>query len=361
MHVIDALIAGGAERMAVNLANAVADRLGHAHLCVTRKSGVLEPFIKKNVQVLWLHRRATIDPAAFIRFLHYISRHGITHVHAHSTSLFIAALLKPFGGYKLIWHDHYGRSEQLAERPARILKMLSPRIDYVCSVNDRLKAWAVNTLGIPPDRVTMLPNYADLQEDSGPAGPIPGEDGSRIASLASFRPQKDHGSLLQAFRKVVQKHPDWHLLLIGQPVDRPYADSISKTANALGLSGHTHFLGARTDVAALLGQCEIGVLSSRSEGLPVALLEYGLGRLAVACTNVGQCADVVDHGNAGVLVPPGNPEALADALCALIQNPLRRDELAGRLNERVRRFYSRDATLDQLMTIYRSVAGGDQP
>jgi len=114
-------------------------------------------------------------------------------------------------------------------------------------------------------------------------------------------------------------------------------------------------MGPRNDVPAILRQCSIGVLSSASEGLPLALLEYGKHGLAAVSTAVGQCPEVLDNGNAGVLVPPASPENLAHAIVDLLENPGRRASFARRFQERVDELYSPRRILGRICDVYERV------
>jgi glycosyltransferase involved in cell wall biosynthesis len=105
----------------------------------------------------------------------------------------------------------------------------------------------------------------------------------------------------------------------------------------------------------VLKSCEIGVLSSASEGFPLALLEYGMAGLAVVATRVGKCEEVLDNGSAGVLVPPSAPRALGGAIVSLLQSPDRRRELGDRLGKLVRENYSAARAISQVLRIYGSV------
>jgi glycosyltransferase involved in cell wall biosynthesis len=125
--------------------------------------------------------------------------------------------------------------------------------------------------------------------------------------------------------------PDAHLLLVGDFSDKVYCDSVIQRVGELALGEHVSYLGARQDIPAILRACDIGVLGSRSEGLPLALLEYGMAEMATVVTNVGQCPEVVDGGAAGILVPPASSQALADALRSLLISPERRRGVRDRL------------------------------
>src|SRR5262249_26337320 len=130
-----------------------------------------------------------------------------------------------------------------------------------------------------------------------------------------------------------------------------------REAGRPGLCGHVTCLGQRTDVPAILRGCDVGVLSSASEGLPLALIEYGLCRLPAVATRVGQCPDVLDDGRAGLLVPPGSPGPLADAILDLLGSAERRASFAARLARRVRTVYGPREALARVESIYCSVLG----
>jgi glycosyltransferase involved in cell wall biosynthesis len=114
-------------------------------------------------------------------------------------------------------------------------------------------------------------------------------------------------------------------------------------------------LGVRRDVYAILKACDIGVLSSACEGLPLALIEYGMAALPAVATNVGQCGEVLDEGRAGILVASASPEPLAEALLSLLKSPERRLALGKQLHRRVKERYSADAVMKQVCQIYEKI------
>ena len=98
-------------------------------------------------------------------------------------------------------------------------------------------------------------------------------------------------------------------------------------ARAAGLEGIVFFLGIRTDVSGLLSCCDVGVLASLAEGLPNAVLEYMASGLPTVATSVGGVPEIIENEVSGLLVPPGNPAALAHAILRLVND----EELRGRL------------------------------
>ena len=97
------------------------------------------------------------------------------------------------------------------------------------------------------------------------------------------------------------------------------------------------------------------VLSSRTEGLPVSLLEYGMAGLPVVATQVGECEEVLDRGGAGLLVPPQSPRDLAEALLSLLGSPERRALLGERFLHRVQELYSAGSIIERVCLVYKAV------
>ena len=120
--------------------------------------------------------------------------------------------------FKMVWHDHYGNSEFLAERKAFAIKMASYMMNGVISVNQRLKDWAEQNLAV--SKVVYLSNFPVKSETVKANTKLKGVDGKRIVCLANLRPQKDHLLLLQAF-KMVQKE-EWTLHLVGKDFEDDY-------------------------------------------------------------------------------------------------------------------------------------------
>ncbi len=365
MHIVDALRIGGAERVAINLANLLPRDRYEAYLCSTREEGPLAPLVAPHVGRLSLRRRSILDPSAVLAVVRFIRAHRIRILHAHCSALYFARLASLFPPFPtVVWHDHYGRYA-FNDRPVWLYKLATRSVGGVVAVNRPLQEWSRGALGVPSDRVWYIPNLVQLEGGSGLEAPLPGNPGQRIVCVANIRPQKDHANLLEAMRLLIADVPGAHLLLVGDYADKAYCDSVIQRISALGLSRQVTYLGARHDIPAILRECAIGVLGSSSEGLPLALLEYGMAGLPAVATNVGQCPEVLDDGAAGVLVPPSSPQSLADALRSLLASPRDRAELGTRLKTRVESQYSAERVMARICEVYRQLlgeqsAGGDE-
>lgn len=355
MHLTDTLDVGGAERIAVNMVNLLPRDRFVLHLCMTRRSGPLANSVAADVIQLCLNRDRRVDVRGLRTLVQHIREHDIKILHAHGSAVFIAGVAASFSPYPaVVWHIHYGR--YAADRSLGILyRMVRSRIAHTLAVSQPLNAWAVVRLRMNADRVTYVPNFAAAAQRNGKPD-LPGNDGERIVCVANFLPEKDHSTLLKAMERVIRARPSAHLLLVGGGNRAADEERIRKEINARGLSAHVTLLGRRRDVASILGAVDIGVLSSTAEGLPLALIEYGHARLPAVVTAVGQCPDVVRHGEAGVLVPPGSPNAIAEGILRLLNSPAERRALGGELCKRVEEGFSAERIIRRVGALYQNVA-----
>ncbi|WP_160164456.1 glycosyltransferase family 4 protein [Pedosphaera parvula] len=354
----DSLAPGGLERVAVNLANSLPRERYHSHLCCTREGGPLASLVNSDVHRLDLQRRGRLDLRAIRRLAEYIQEHKIKILHAHGTSLFTAvlvSLLKPYPA--VVWHDHFGRYAT-ETRPVWLYRLATRRVAGVITVSQPLAQWSRERLRVETDRVWRVPNFVSEPRAIGKHPELPGNFGLRIVCVANLRPEKDHPTLLEAMRWVVKEMPETHLLLLGRSGDKIYSAQVHKIIAESGLAANVTWLGSRADVHEILRNCEVGVLSSLSEGAPLALIEYGFAGLAVVATRVGQCAEILDEGRCGLLVPPSAPELLGKAILTLIKSCVKRAALGNQFKQHVLENYSEGRIIKQLDQIYETVLNG---
>ncbi len=158
--------------------------------------------------------------------------------------------------------------------------------------------------------------------------------------MANLRPQKDQHLLLEVANKLRYSHPEWTFHLVGKDFEDEYAATIKKKYFDLKLEKNVFLYGSKIDVAAIIQQVDIAILTSKSEGLPVALLEYGAHKKAVVVTNVGEVQAVVQNGLNGLVVPAQEVQLFYDAIVQLIENSTLRDNLGQALYDTVQDHYS---------------------
>lgn len=327
IQIIDSLDAGGAERMAVNLANIFSDKIAFSGLIATRKEGLLKRTIQDKVHYQFLERKRKIDVKAVKRLNRFIRENNIQIIHAHASSWFIAVLAKLLNPKcKLIWHDHYGNSEFLAKRPHKVLRFFSHQFDAIIAVNEKLKSWAVENL--KTQKVVYIANFFSDEKESKLILPLFGKAGKRIICLANMRPQKGHHFLLDIAKEIIVKNPDWTFHLVGEVPQNDYTDTIKARIEKESLAQNVFVYGSRSDVGAILQVSTIGILTSSSEGLPLALLEYGFNKLPVVVTSVGEIPNVITNETEGIVVPFGQTDIFVNEIQNLIDFPKRRKNIA---------------------------------
>ncbi|WP_369753206.1 glycosyltransferase [Flavobacterium sp. WC2409] len=344
LQIIDSLAAGGAERMAVNYANALTKKVEFSGLIATRLEGPLLQQLNTNVTYHFLNKKGSFDLKAVFRLKAFVKLHKITIIQAHSTSFFTGFLLKLIcPSIQLIWHDHYGDSEFLHKRPNKILKAVLPFFSGIIAVNHKLKDWAKVYMHF--NNTVYLPNFTSDENTTQGNTILKGIAGKRIVCLANLREQKNHFLLVEVARKLKISHPDWTFHLVGKDSKDGYANELKSSIVELELKETVFIYGEKSDISAILGQSTIGILTSKSEGLPVALLEYGLCKIAVVVIDVGEINSVIQNGVNGCMVPSQESELFYIALIQLVENERLRMELGNSLYQTILETYSEQAVI----------------
>jgi glycosyltransferase involved in cell wall biosynthesis len=351
LQLIDSLNPGGAERVAVNIANALSSVGVYSYLCATRKEGELKKELDAKVGYCFLNKRSALDFGALLKLMRFVKQNNIEIVHAHSTSYFFAALLKmTVSNVKIVWHDHYGNSEMLKDRKHLLLKFCSNSFAAIISVNKLLKIWAEEKLRTK--KVFYLSNFVS-SDKSLPSIVLENSSSLKIICVANLRPQKDHINLLKAYKIIQERNLNVSLHFIGAIDDKRNTAIIESFIFDNHLND-VYIYGSQTGIHQILKTADIGVLSSLSEGLPISLLEYGSASLPVICTDVGECKEVVN--GFGKIVSPKNAEALAAALLFYIENEEKRIADGMAFSAHIAENYAEDAIIPKLLKIYKDLS-----
>lgn len=348
VQIIDSLEAGGAERMAVNYANTLADAIDFSGLVVTRKEGHLLNQLNKEVSYLYLNKKGTIDLRAISKLRNFILENKVEIMHAHSTSFFLAFLVKvSCPAINLIWHDHYGDSEFLSKRPFLALRMTLPFFSGIIAVNQNLKRWAEQKMQFK--NVIYLPNFPSKDNQVAEYTVLKGIKGKRVVALANLRLQKNHFLLLTVAKKVQLSHPEWTFHLVGKDFDDDYSRQIKDLITEFNLEKAVFIYGSKQDIKTILEQSNIAVLTSQSEGLPVALLEYGLYGKPIVVTNVGEIPLLIQDGVNGFVVETANVQQFYDSLIKLIDNKILQDDFGKALQQTILNNYSEQTVVKKYL------------
>lgn len=344
VQLIDTLQAGGAEKMAVAYNNALDAKIEFSGLVVTRNEGFLKNEINNLNNYLFLNRKSTLDFKAFLLFRKYLKTNKIDIIHAHGTSFFVAGIMKVLlPRIKIIWHDHYGDSEFLDKRPFFVLRCFSYLFAGIVVVNTKLEIWAKNRMKC--NKIIYLRNFVSKYFNKTQNTILNGSSGKRIVCLANIREQKGHTFLIDVAEKLLKIYPDWSFHLVGNDTNDAYSQSLKQKIIKLQLDSNIYFYGSRSDVPNILGNCDIAILTSKSEGLPVALLEYGLMQMPVVVTNVGEIPSIINNSVNGFLVDYNNITAFADAIGFYITNSEEAKNIGLKLYEDIKNNFSEEVII----------------
>ena len=348
IQIIDTLHAGGAERMAVNYANALANKISFSGLIATRSEGDLLHQLDKNVNYLFLNKKNSLDFKAVLKLKRYIKANKINIIHAHGTSFFIAVLVKIiYPKIAIIWHDHYGDSEFLPTRPKLFLKLISPLFYGIIVVNQKLYDWSINVLNVK--NTIYLSNFTSLKIDTNNSTILNGFAKNRILCLANLRAQKNQFLILEMAHLLKIEYPNWSFHLVGKNFNDSYSSKLKSQIEVQNLSENIFIYDSKSDISNILDQVEIAILTSKSEGLPVALLEYGLKSKAVIATNVGEIASIINNNQNGFLITSNNALLFFEALKTLISNPDLRQQFGTNLNKTIQNHFSEATIINQYL------------
>jgi len=243
----------------------------------------------------------------------------------------------------------------------RWLYRLGARIvDGVIAVSDATARSFRETVGRVDDKVTVVCNAVDLDRYPAPIDRAKvraelgfGPSAHLMTMVGTFKRQKGHRYLVAAAAALAPRFPTLHILLVG---DGGLADRVREQVRAAHVSDHVHFLGTRRDVPELLSASDSFVLPSLWEGLPVALTEAMASGLPVIATDVSGTSQIVTDGESGLLVPPGDEEALAEAIDRLLSDPALASEMAASGRERIAASYGARAQAEHLADLFRQRA-----
>lgn len=242
---------------------------------------------------------------------------------------------------------------------ARLLRLFSASYAANC---EAAKEFAVRKEWLPSHRFSVILNPLPAKRlEEGLRNVVPAEslgirDGEQVVGIvAMLRPVKDHATFLRAARLVLDRLPRTRFLVVGRQLPE-YFPSIRSLARELGIERQISWVGSVENPVTVLPHCDVGVLSSGSEGLSNALIEYaGVGVPTVA-TDVGGNSEVVEEGRTGFLVPPSSPEPMADRICELLSDSALRQVFGEQARHRAESLFSEKSVLKEYRSLYLRLA-----
>lgn len=346
---------GGAERIVTSLAGGLAAHGYAAQLVYLGGSRVQYGATGGNILALGYPRA---DPRVIIALAAWLRRADIDLVHLHLPRAGLVGRIaaRVAGTRPILYTEHNARAGY-----GWITRILNTATlhwnDHVIAVSDYVRRDLIDS-GFPGERITTIPNGIDaaaLRSRSPNATNLRhlisvAEDTPVVGTIANLHPRKGLDTFVEALSLVHRSHPRLAGVIVGR--DDGDGRRIRSIIRRERLDGTVHLLGARSDAIELLRQFTVFVLSSRVEGLPVALLEAMALARPVVASEVGGMPEAVRDGETGRLARPGDPTSLGAALIALLSDPGEAEALGMRGARRVEEAFSMAKMLDAHATLY---------
>jgi len=308
--------------------------------------------------------RALWDPRPVARLISIIRRERIDVVQTHLAGAdFQGGLAARLTGRPAVSVLHSVADDRAGyRRSRRVLADFATRhlADGIVAVSEVAKQSHVSKLGVPEDRVTVLPNVPVaaylLREDFDPVRKREelGVGDAPLVTVASrLERPKDHETFLQALPAVVDQHPALRALLLG---DGPLRQELQALATELGLDEHVRFMGARLDAVEIVAASDVLCHPTLYEGFGLALAEAMAVGVPVVATRVDGVVDLVEESRTGLLVPPQDPVALAAALSRLLADAEQRRALGMEAQRAIRARYDPQTWVSSVERVYAEAA-----
>ncbi|MGH7194846.1 MAG: glycosyltransferase, partial [Candidatus Saccharimonadales bacterium] len=348
-HVVLSLDVGGLERVVLDLARA-GRSLGQQSLivCLERPGALAAEAARFGVHVVSLSKPPGLRPALVVRLRSALRQLRPQVIHTHQiTALLYAGPAARLAGVPVVVHTEHGKNYAPRRRTRWVGRLAGAWAETFFGVSEDiveevrgLRVVASRKLrfapnGIDPAPFAVASSVQALKQQLG----IPVGD-RIIGTVGRLAEIKCQDVLLRGFARVARVRDDVRLLLVG---DGPSRTALETLAEQLGVRPQVRFVGYQARPQDYLQLMDLFALTSRSEGMPLTVLEAWAARVPVVATRVGGLPRLIDHARTGWLIPPFDEAALASALLQLLADDAMRKRLIDAGQREVQTTYHLDA------------------
>ncbi|MBN2492732.1 MAG: glycosyltransferase [Planctomycetes bacterium] len=330
LELITTLDPGGAEHQLLTLVGRLRERFRFTVGYLKGEGGLAPRFAALGVAPLALRIRGRLDPVCLVRLAALLRRlrPDLVVTHLFKADVYGAAAAAGTG-IPVLSHKHNEDQYLLHPFYGALARAVARRAERQVAVSAAVVRFYVERAGFPAARMVIVRHGIEIEaarEDPGEVrrrwGAEPG--GVLIGTAARLTAQKGLDILVAAARRLVDADPRIRVVIAGRGEEAP---RLAALVERTGLAGKVQLAGHVADIPALLGALDVFVLPSRWEGFGIVLLEAMAHGCPVVATRVGGIPEVITHGVTGLLVPPEDPRALADAVLALLRDAGRQASL----------------------------------
>jgi len=354
LQVLPSLELGGVERGVVDLARALKTR-GEEMVVVSSGGSMVAQLNKLGVRhyTLPVHKKSLMAFPLVDKLAEIIQREHIDVVHGRSrVPAWIAWMAAQKARVPFVTTCHGYYSDHFFSR----VMGWGKRVIVISRVVGR---HMIDDFGVPPDKIRLIHRGIDLSQFTF----VPDKYNAprktlRIINVGRLSPIKGQLDFLRAVHHVRREIPHLEVWIVGSEGKGKtrYTELLQQTSRQMGLDSCVKFLGTRRDIPELLAQSDLLVLATRiPEAFGRVVVEAGAVGTAVVATRVGGVLDIVDEGENGLLVPPGDVQALTRAMVSLLKDPARSKRFAFSMRAKVEKHFGLDQMVDKTLEVYREV------
>lgn len=254
-------------------------------------------------------------------------------------------------GMEVLWVEHVTIERWLTLNPLKIFYQIFARLASIIVISQAIRDQLVRYLRIPTERITLIYYGLTLPRvHATTIQPRVNRNEFVIGTVARLEKEKGVEYLLKAFVIVQDVLPHARLLVVGEGHEKRHLEWVAKRLN---IDRHVQFVGFQEDAESWIRHFDLFVLPSvRRESFGLVLLEAMANCRPVVATRIGGTNEIISHGNTGKLVPPQNPEALAEAILETYHHPEETRAMIERAYRNVQSTFSREHMIDQFEKLF---------
>lgn len=366
LHLIETRETGGAENMLIRLIDHLPTDRYRSIVGLPGDGWLNRQFLARGIETVLFPLERSVDLAWIRHARRLIRTRRVALIHAHEFAMnSYGALMSYLTGVPGIATVH-GRGYYAARLRRRLVYRFVARRSTMVAVSEDIRRLLIGTVGVRPDRVRTIWNGVELDRfrlDPERAAQLReqvraewgvGPDQPVVGTVGNLDPVKGHAYLIDAAAPVCRAYPTAMFVIAGHG---QLHDDLARQAADLGLADRVHLLGFREDVPALLQAIDVFALPSLSEGLPLAVIEAMAAGRPVVATAVGGTCEVLRDDDTGLLVPPGDPAALAAGIGRLLAQADTRTRLTANAARQVAREFDMATTMKRYLELYDRLTG----
>lgn len=364
LHITPKLNRAGVQTLVLDLCSRLSREFNPTVLVIGDEVGALAPeFQRKDIDIHLLKTDSIQSVVADL--ITFLRRESFDAVHVHDIPAFAPSLhlaARANGVEHLICSLHgmwkFSGYKRAVTEP--LWRIADPFVTAYVPVSKATKDYWVQQYGIAPEKTRVVYNGIDTSKfdprtTTSESTEFDGEP--VVGTVGSLTPVKGQSSLIKAVPSILERFPDTEVVLVG---DGPLRSQLESLARSLGVKERVRFMGTRQDIVNILSQFDVFIFPSRpteservAETLGIAVLEAMAMELPVIASDTGGVSEVIQHGKSGLLISPGDSDAIAESVKTVLSDQSIGDKLARAGRERVLSRFSIEKTVEAYEAVYR--------